>query len=115
MKKFFMIITAGVLFFAASCSPLNKDELDYGKLEAQYVEVTPYWNMIFEDALVLDKGAALEFSTHYKNARDLINYWHKPNRRGSPESASDIQILWNLRNELKWASQHTNAMINPEL
>lgn len=43
------------------------------QLEQQYVELTPYWEMIFNDKdSIVDNTAAIGFSKYYKEARWLF-------------------------------------------
>lgn len=118
MKRFstFFAVAVASLVLLVSCG--QQVELNYDKLEAQYTELTPYWNLVFDKNAVLDEKAELAFSKHYKEARDLINYYNLAGRdvgpAGTPKDGpSNTQILWNLRNELNYASKYTNAMVNP--
>ena len=111
-------MAAMMLAFVTSCG-IKQVELNYDKLEAQYVELTPYWEMIFDDTVDKNSSAAISFSKNYKAARDIINYYNQPGRDigpgGFPKDApSDEELLWDLRLRLKYASGYTNKMVNPE-
>ena len=59
-----------VIFCLLFCSCGERVELNYEKLEAQYVELTPYWNYILKNRLNTDTSA--RFSVLYKECR---TYW----------------------------------------
>ena len=119
MKKimtYFAVVVA-TLVLLVSCG--KQDPLPtYEQLEAQYVELTPYWDIVIgKKELVKDKNAAIEFSQYYKEAMGIINYYNTPGRGVGPggthtDAPSDIELLWDLRNSLRSASARTNTIVN---
>lgn len=92
-------------------------ELNYDKLEAQYVELAPYWEIVIEKKeLIKNQEAAIGFSKYYKECREIINYYNQPGRDIAPggfskDAPSDIELLWDLRRALNSASARTNAIV----
>lgn len=88
----------------------NPVKLDPVQLEQQYVELTPYWEMIFTNkTAIVDETAAIGFSKHYQEARDLLIAYHDASRDKDP--VDDNGILWNLHRALDSASARTNKMV----
>jgi hypothetical protein len=107
MKKLFLTLSIGLVILITSCG--EQVVLDPVALEQQYVELTPYWNGLF-DQKYTNKTAAIVFSKHYQEARDILNYYYDPSRRNDKTAPSDTELLWNLRLELRYASERTNQL-----
>jgi len=107
-----------VIFCLLFCSCGERVELNYEKLEAQYVELTPYWNYILKNRLNTDTSA--RFSVLYKECRDLLEEYKDPARHvsagGMPnaEGRTDTVILWELRQKLGYAASRTNSIMQNE-
>lgn len=101
-----MIIVAAMLTFVVSCGP--QVELNYEKLETQYKDLTPYWEMCFDENLEKDRTKSIPFAVNYKKARDIINRYHSEQIAATPE---ETELLWNLRKVLQYASKYTNGMV----
>ena len=112
---YFTVIVAFVMLLVSCGQPVD---LNYDKLEAQYIELTPYWNIVIEQKeLVKDQNAAIGFSKYYKEARYIINYYNTSGRDIGPagkskDAPNDQELLWNLRNALNSASARTNAIVS---
>ena len=98
----------------------NQVGLNYDELEAQYIELEPYWKICLDDSVKKDSSASIGFSKYYKEAREIINYYNMAGRDIGPagkskDAPSKQELLWNLRNALNSASARTNKIvINPE-
>jgi len=114
MKKILPILLVAI--FLASCG--QQVELNYEKLEAQYIELTPYWELVInQQDSIQDKNSAIRFARHYKEAREIISYYNTSGRDIGPageakDAPSDTELLWNLRNSLNYASKYTNELAN---
>lgn len=73
MKKLFFILS---LIFITSCG--KQVELNYEKLEAQYIELTTYWEQVIESGINTPEAA--RFSVLYKDAQKLIEEYKDPSR-----------------------------------
>lgn len=99
--------------FLNSCGQV-KIKLDYTQLEDQYKELTPYWEYIIDNKLNTKESA--RFAVLYKEARDLIVEYKDPRRQvdaggiANFDGRNDTQILWELRNSLRYASGYTNKI-----
>lgn len=94
-----------------SCGPQVK--LDPIALENQYKELIPYWEMVIDGTAGTNKIAQIRFAEHFKEARDILNYYHDPLRHNDKEAPTDNNILWNLRLKLNYASKYTNELSMP--
>jgi hypothetical protein len=111
MKKIIMFLVGGIasLMLLVSCG--KSVDISYDKLEAQYVELTPYWKIVIEERhLIKDQNAAIEFSKYYEESRHIINLYHTLTRDNNIDNITEL--LWNLRRNLNSASTRTNAIIN---
>jgi len=107
MRILFLSLFVGLFLITTACNSGNNVELNYSKMEKQYVELTEYYGIAVDEGFKNEKEAS-EFVRHYLRTRDSINYYNHPLR----DRRYDVSVLWNMKWELNEACKHTNSLMN---